>query len=121
MIPLAPTLYSRERVISNMFMVVMQYILEPEGRSRRNLLLQRPALDTIPRDVTQALKLLHGENFTLHISWVCKPSRKLKNGPSSNCGDLRESNVLYLRDKGHVLLVNLMLWIGVEKTGSLVV
>lgn len=84
--PLAPALYSCKRVIGDMFMVIMQYIPESEGTSLRNLSPPLSALEAIRRDVSRALELLHGEDLVF--------------------GDLREVNVLYLRDKDRALLVD---------------
>lgn len=85
--PLAPTLYSCKRVIGDMFMVVMQYIPESEGTSLcTRSLLPPSALKIIQQDVSHALELLHREKFVF--------------------GDLRESNILYLPNKGRALLVD---------------
>ena len=84
--PLAPALYSCQRVIGDMFMVVMQYIPKSEGTSLFALSPPPPALETIRRDVSQALELLHGEGLVF--------------------GDLRELNVLYLPEKDRALLID---------------
>ena len=83
---LTPALYSCKRVISVTFMVVMQYIPQSEGTSLCYASLSPPAIETVRRDVSRALELLHGQNLVF--------------------GDLRESNVLYLPDKGRAMLVD---------------
>ena len=83
--PLAPTLYSCKPVIGNMYMVVMQYIPESEGGSLRKRSMKRSILDTIRRDVTRALELLHEQEFVF--------------------GDLQELNVLYLASEDRAMLV----------------
>ena len=69
-----------------LFMVIMQCIPQSEGAPLPYASLLPPALETVRRDVTQALELLHGQNLVF--------------------GDLQESNVLYLTDEGCALPVD---------------
>ena len=84
--PIAPALYSCTCVIGDMFTVAMQYISASEGAPLRGGSLPPPALEAVRRDISQALKLLHRQDFVF--------------------GDLQESNVLYSPEDGHALLVD---------------
>jgi len=84
--PLAPALYSCERVIGDMFMVVMEYIPNSKGASLYGTSLSPSALESVHQGVSQALGLLHGKNLVF--------------------GDLRELNVLYLPEEDRALLVD---------------
>ena len=102
--PLAPALHFCARVISDMYMVIMEYIPESRGRSADPRALPggpplpRNLPQVIERDVSEALRLLHKKK------WVF--------------GDLREPNLLYLPDVngGRVLLVDFD-WTGLDGEG----
>ena len=84
--PPAPTLHSCTPVVGDTFMAVMQYV---PGASLFNTPMPLPtsAQEVVRRDVSKALKLLHGAHFVF--------------------GDLREANVLYLpEDGGRALLID---------------
>ena len=90
--PLAPALYFCARVIGDVYMVVMEYIPQSKGRPIHQY-SSGPALpqnlpEIVERDVSKALKLLHGQDLVF--------------------GDLREPNLLYLADPdgGRILLVD---------------
>jgi len=90
--PLAPALHFCARVIGDMYMVIMEYIPESRGRSVHSFNfkdaspLPKDLPQVIERDVSEALRLLHGKR------WVF--------------GDLREPNLLYLPGGGRVMLVD---------------
>ena len=69
-----------------MFMVAMQYISASEGAPLWGGSLPPSTLEAVRRDISQALKLLHRQDFVF--------------------GDLQESNVLYSPEDGHALLVD---------------
>ena len=80
--PLAPALYFCARVVGDMYMVVMEYIPESKGGSIDRVSGRSPLRRNLPqlveRDISKALKLLHGSG------WIF--------------GDLREPNILCLLD-----------------------
>ena len=93
--PLAPALHFCTRVISDMYMVVMEYIPESRGQSIFCTPTARLVSEVIRRDVGGALALLHEKDLVF--------------------GDLREANLLYLpEDGGRVLFVD---FDGVGKDG----
>ena len=89
--PLAPVLHFCMRVIGDMYMVVIEYILRARSRDLHSATTDSPPLEVAPevvrQDVAKALNLLHKE--------ILVP------------GDLQEANMLYLTEgRGCVLLVD---------------
>jgi serine/threonine protein kinase len=90
--PLAPALHFCERVIGDMYMVIMEYIPESKGGSicSENIDAHFPFPKDLPRiverDVSKALSLLHGQGIAF--------------------GDLRGPNLLCLSGEDRVMLVD---------------
>ena len=83
---LAPRLYTRMSVIGDMEMVIMEYIPASESSSLEGSPKLFPACDIVHRDVSKALKLLHGQGLVF--------------------SDLQELNILYLPEVDCALLID---------------
>ena len=83
---LAPRLYTRMSVISDMEMVVMEYIPASKGSSLEGSPKPFPARDVVHWDVSKALELLHRQGLIF--------------------GDLQELNILYLLEVDCALLID---------------
>ena len=83
---LALRLYTCTSVIGDMEMVVMEYIPASEGSSLEGSPKPFPTRDVVHRDVSKALKSLHGQGLVF--------------------GDLWELNILYLPEVDRALLID---------------
>ena len=86
---LAPALYHCVRVIGGLYMVVMEYMSNAKTLHRfftQSPLPPLPSVETVRRDLTKALELLHGRDLVF--------------------GDLRGLNILYSAEDNRAFLVD---------------